>query len=85
MGATEGGLSRKAFFEGAQALGYPCEMRVMRSVFSLLDRNFDGEVSAREFQKLLEFNSEDVLREVEALKRFADSMLGGALTQSLCA
>lgn len=77
MGATEGGLSRKAFFEGAQALGYPCEMRVMRSVFSLLDRNFDGEVSAREFQKLLEFNSEDVLREVEALKRFADSMLGG--------
>eukprot|EP00438_Fugacium_kawagutii_P033094 Skav229607 [mRNA] locus=scaffold510:240159:244843:+ [translate_table: standard] len=78
MGAVEGkGLSRKALFEGAQALGYPCEMRVMRSVFSLLDRNFDGEVSAREFQKLLDFNSEDVLREVEAMKRFADTMLGG--------
>lgn len=78
MGPAEGrGLSRKALFEGAQALGYPCEMRVIRSVFSLLDRNFDGEVSAREFQKLLDFNSEDVLREVEALKRFADTMLGG--------
>ena len=82
MGGSEKGLSRKALFEGAQALGYPCEMRVIRSVFSLLDRNFDGEVSAREFQKLLDFNSEDVLREVEALKRFADTMLGGACNEN---
>lgn len=78
LGSTDGkGLSCKALWEGAQALGYPCELRVMKSVFSLLDRNFDGEVNAREFQKLLEFRCEDVLREVEALKRFADTMLGG--------
>jgi len=79
LGSLEGkGLSRKAFSEGAKSLGYPCnDARVMRSVFSLLDRNFDGEISAREFQKLLDFRGEDVLRDVEALKRFVDTMLGG--------
>jgi len=79
LGPPEGkGLSRKAFAEGAKALGYPgADVRVIRSVFSLLDRNFDGEISAREFQKLLEFRGEDVLRNLEALKRFVDTMLGG--------
>jgi len=70
-------LTRKTFLEGATSLGYPCELRAMRSMFSLLDRNFDGEVSSRDFQKIREFNGDDVLKDLEALKRFVDSKLGG--------
>ncbi|OLP94192.1 Inosine-5'-monophosphate dehydrogenase [Symbiodinium microadriaticum] len=65
---SQKGLSRKAFAEGAKALGYPgADVRVIRSI------------SAREFLKLLEFRAEDVLRNLEALKRFVDTMLGGFL------
>lgn len=70
-------LTRRLFVDGAQALGYPCGPPAVRSVFSLLDRNFDGEVSVRDFQRLIDFNVEQFLISIEALKRFVEERFGG--------
>merc|ERR1712194_540546 len=49
-------LTRKAFAIGVEGLGYPCGQVETSSIFSLLDRNFDGNVGVREFQKLRELD-----------------------------
>jgi len=70
-------LSCERFTEGAQALGYPCKPATIRSLFDLLDRNFDGEVSLKKFQRLKDFNTEEFLRSLEDLKSFAEKQFGG--------
>jgi hypothetical protein len=78
LGAEHGKpLTRKTLVEGAPALGYPCGPDALSSIFSLLDRNFDGEVSAQDFERLRNFSGEELLTGLEALKRLADEKLGG--------
>jgi len=73
-----GVLTRKVFVDGAKSLGYPCDTTTTRSMFSLLDRNFDGKVSLQDFQKLLEFDGENILKDLDALKQMSDEKFGGA-------
>lgn len=47
------------------------------SVFSLLDRNFDGELSAKDFERLATFNADKFLLSLEQLKTFAQKSFGG--------
>lgn len=77
LSAKPEGLSRKAFLEGVQALGFPYDAGSIRSIFSLLDRSFQGLVSLRDFQKLREFSGEELLLSLEALKRLVDERFGG--------
>lgn len=75
--AQAGVLTRSAFVSGAAMLGYPCGEVATSSMFSLLDRNFDGEVSSRDFLQLRTFNGSEVLKELVALKKLVDDKLGG--------
>jgi len=58
-------------------LGYPCEPKTIHSIFSLLDRNFAGKISARDLQRLRDFRADQLLKSLEALKKFAQSQFGG--------
>lgn len=75
--AQAGVLTRTAFVNGARVLGYPCEDKATGCMFSLLDRNFDGEITLRDFQKLRAFAGQEVLKELVALKNVVDEKLGG--------
>lgn len=70
-------LTRRDFVEGAQRLGYPCGQDVTNSLFALLDRNLDGKVAPRDFQRLREFNGDQLLVGLRELKRFAQEKFGG--------
>jgi len=70
-------LTRKVFADGAERLGYPCGRAAALSMFSLLDRNFDGEVTLRDFQRLADFNAEAVLRHLISFASFTKANLGG--------
>mmetsp|Transcript_17054 Transcript_17054/g.39817 ORF Transcript_17054/g.39817 Transcript_17054/m.39817 type:complete len:1141 (+) Transcript_17054:159-3581(+) len=70
-------LTRKVFADGAERLGYPCGRTAAQSMFSLLDRNFDGEVTLRDFQRLADFNAEAVLRHLISFASFTKANLGG--------
>lgn len=75
--ADDVGLSRRAFAEGSQALGYPVtDANSVRSLFSLLDRSFLGHVSLKDFLKLRDFSGEALLLSVEALARFVEERGG---------
>jgi len=71
-------IDRKDFIEGAQTLGYPASQKATRTIFSLLDRNFDGEVSTREFERLAEFQTEQFVASLEALQSMAEEKFGTA-------
>eukprot|EP00403_Amphidinium_massartii_P036271 CAMPEP_0178446022 /NCGR_PEP_ID=MMETSP0689_2-20121128/40542_1 /TAXON_ID=160604 /ORGANISM="Amphidinium massartii, Strain CS-259" /LENGTH=1146 /DNA_ID=CAMNT_0020070739 /DNA_START=91 /DNA_END=3529 /DNA_ORIENTATION=- len=70
-------LTRKVFADGPERLGYPCDRAAALSMFSLLDKNFDGEVTLKDFQKLADFNAETVLRNLIAFASFTKANLGG--------
>lgn len=70
-------LTCRAFTEGAQSLGYPCGEEAISSIFSLLDRNFDGNVSSRDFQRLCDLDAENLVRSLGVLRKLATDKFGG--------
>eukprot|EP00927_Polykrikos_kofoidii_P059851 TRINITY_DN54973_c0_g1_i1.p1 TRINITY_DN54973_c0_g1~~TRINITY_DN54973_c0_g1_i1.p1 ORF type:complete len:1170 (+),score=197.03 TRINITY_DN54973_c0_g1_i1:54-3563(+) len=64
------------FAEGLQALDYPCGLAAVRSIFTLLDRDFVGTVSWKEFLRLESFSAEGFLIDLGSLKSFAESRYG---------
>lgn len=70
-------VTRRTFVVGARQLGYPCREAPAHSMFSLLDRNFDGEVSSRDFRGIRAFKAETLLTSLGVLKRLGDEKLKG--------
>lgn len=70
-------LRCRNFCERVYSLGYPCEPATIRSIFIMLDRSFNGELSAKNFQKLRDFDAEQLLKSMVALKRIAEREFGG--------
>eukprot|EP00927_Polykrikos_kofoidii_P053917 TRINITY_DN48437_c0_g1_i1.p1 TRINITY_DN48437_c0_g1~~TRINITY_DN48437_c0_g1_i1.p1 ORF type:complete len:1389 (-),score=208.90 TRINITY_DN48437_c0_g1_i1:139-4305(-) len=70
-------LSRKALAAGSQELGYLCSPETTGSIFSLLDRDADGEVSQNDFAQLRNFDMNDFLKSLATLKTIVDSAFQG--------
>lgn len=72
-----GSMHRKLFLESAERLQYPGGEQALGNVFALMDRNFDAEISVKDFQMLCDFNAEELLRQLMALKGLVEQKLGG--------
>jgi len=70
-------LTRSTFAAGAEAIGYPLSKKATKSMFSMLDRNLDGQILKSDFQWLRQFNGDQLMLNLEALKRLAENKFGG--------
>lgn len=70
-------LKLKEFLEAVEGFEYPCSTSVLHCIFGLLDRNFKGSITSKEFENLRNFNSAKLLQNLQDLKQFADDKFGG--------
>jgi len=67
----------RTFIQAVEKLGYPCGPTGIRAIFGMLDRNFKGVVTIKEFVTLRGFDSGRLLQGLQELKRFAEERFGG--------
>jgi len=70
-------LTERMFIHAAAKLGYQCGPTGMRAIFGMLDRNFKGVVTVKEFVTLQSFDSGRLLQGLQDLKRFSEERFGG--------